>query len=216
MKLFHTLLPRKLPKKQVRSQGFTLIEVLVVVTIMSVLSAVVMWNYRSALNTESAVSGARELRSTIREAQLWSNSSRPFPVDAPDTDPDRYRRGFGVYVTLTDAQSVVLYGGEDTSETVFHADNIVREDELPIGGYIKGLCATTDVTGSNCGDVLNQKTSLWIFYRRPSLSPYINYDDVAGEGFAYARIVIGVLGNSSYNRWIEIYQSGRVEILQQP
>ena len=194
-----------------QAAGFSIVELLVVLAILFALSAVVLWNYRGALTTESAIGGARELNVALRAAQVWANGSKSFPLNAPESDEDRYNRGFGVYLSTSDPTKIIFYGGSSTTSTSYNPANVVRTMALPVGSRIRSICVSDSIDGSNC--TLNPVASLRIFYRRPALAPYINYDDVAFSGSAYARIVIAS-GNSTYDRWVEVFESGRMEISQ--
>lgn len=188
----------KTQRRKSSKGGFGIIELLVVLSIMTFLTTIVMWNYRASLTTESVASGTRELRVLLRQAQLWANSSYPFPSDS--TDSDRFNRGFGIHLSQSEPTEMIFYGGEDEVSTDYDAANIVFEDTLPVGSHIASMCSGTE-------SVCSQTQTLEIFFRRPSLGAVINGGD------AYARIEIAADSGNAPDRLLLVYSSGRVETM---
>ena len=197
-----------------RLAGFTLTEMLVVLAIMGSLVVVVIWNYVSTEGKFVAENAAREIRIATREAEIWANSSRQFPLNVTPSDAgydERYDRGFGIRISMTNPNTIILYGGSDTTSYGYTspADQTVREMALPEGAVVKGLCVTDKVDGSDC-DVFGPLNYVTLFFRRPSRAPVINEDTV----HKHAKILLGVKGSSENDWYVEIYDSGRVEFVR--
>ncbi|MBP9750156.1 MAG: hypothetical protein KBD21_05500, partial [Candidatus Pacebacteria bacterium] len=93
----------------------------------------------------------------LREAQAMGASGKAYPAGAPDTDTERFDKGYGVYMTAETAPAdantkVLLYGGagdgvdagglDDPSEDKYISANLVTTNTLPPGVFVQDITAT--------------------------------------------------------------------------
>lgn len=107
----------------IKEKGYTLIELVVVIGLISLLSTVIILNGAESRNLIQLQTAAQQLESVLTQAQAYGNSGRAYPAGTTN-----YDSGYGVFVT-TDSGSeknILMYGGlGDTSP----ADGTIDEDE---------------------------------------------------------------------------------------
>ncbi len=132
------------------SKGFTLIELMVVVSIIVILSLMIIPNYQSFQKDLALQRAATELAQDIRRAQEMAMANTLaedcFNEDGTEKHPDDYEYGFsielktaagGVYVLFADCNGSYRYEpGQDEDMILLLADlNSVEIDSLYIPGY---------------------------------------------------------------------------------
>jgi type II secretory pathway pseudopilin PulG len=90
-------------------QGYTLIELIIVVGMMLGLTAVMVLNGTDSRHLANLESAARQLEATLSQAQAYGNSGRAFPPG--ESDPEDFDKGYGVFLTKN-GDTVFMYGGQ--------------------------------------------------------------------------------------------------------
>jgi type II secretory pathway pseudopilin PulG len=97
-----------------KAAGFSIIEVIIVISFFVVLSGVVLFNYRDFDDKERLNNVALDMALNIREMQVRALSARPSATG--EINPDTFRYSYGVYVNKDefphDFVTFVNYQGE--------------------------------------------------------------------------------------------------------
>ncbi len=86
------------------SAGFTLVELMLTVSISVLVMASVMYNYSKFNNDLALSSASQEISVAIRQAQVYSLSVKERAVGAGD-----YTYGYGIYFSTASPQSYVIF-----------------------------------------------------------------------------------------------------------
>lgn len=102
-------------------QGYTLIELIIVIGLLAGLSTVMVLNGSDARSLAHLENASRQLESALTEAQSYGNSGLAFPPG--ESDAEDFDKGYGVHVTPTDNKKIYVYGGlGDLDGDGFEAD----------------------------------------------------------------------------------------------
>src|SRR3989344_3989763 len=158
-----------------RFSGFTLIEVIVVIGIMSVISAIVLVNFPRFQKGHEVEREAAKLALAMRKAQSFSLGVRefnsafnddPFCLNIPVRFP-----GYGVYLTMSLPTVYTIFGDAtcskqyDTFPVDETVENIKIENKAKLGslkGFNVGICSS----GCALDEVL-------VIYLRPGPSVFL-------------------------------------------
>ena len=114
-----------------KENGFTLLELMVIIAIMITLSLIVLPNYRQGERQFLLQRQAHKLAEEIRAVQGMAISGRECPECVPQK-PD----GYGVYIDVQQKE-IVVYA--DTNDNQFYGggDAFIKDIELEKGVFIK-------------------------------------------------------------------------------
>jgi prepilin-type N-terminal cleavage/methylation domain-containing protein len=173
--------------KKNNSKGFTLIETMVTVAVVSVLSIVMLANYQGSQKQQSVQRAAHQLAGDIRRAQNMAMAS----VEQGGVIPD----GYGIY-TINNKNSYILFAdtnnnqkrngvGDEDIESIIFSSGVEIFDILPLPG-----------------------PHVNIFFEPPDPTTYINGDSSPGEE---ATIILSIPG-TTYSKSVTVKTSGQIEI----
>ncbi|MCF7835726.1 MAG: prepilin-type N-terminal cleavage/methylation domain-containing protein [Candidatus Marinimicrobia bacterium] len=175
-------------------EGFTLIEVLVVIAITALLSGMVFANYKDSQKRYALAQDAQKLASDIRKAQNMTISGKEIAgVCSGGVGQSCY--GYGVYME------------EDDNFYIIYAD---WDDDKVYKSSQDGLAETiflSGVIGINSVSFPNGK--LDIFFKSPDPTTFIN--GASGASVDPAEIVLGVIGNDAMTKTISVTSSGLIK-----
>lgn len=157
--------------------GFTLIELLVVTGIMTILSAVILFNNAKFGGVITLRNLAYDVALTIREAQTYGISVRRFGTGA-----GAFGSGYGVrFVQATPAEYFMFAdvdfdaGGATHPDGHYNgADELVDSFKIGRGFRISDLCATPNGGTKVCG-----QDTLDVVFRRPEPDAEVRANDLA-------------------------------------
>lgn len=216
--------------------GFTLFEMLVAITIMSLVAAVVVYNY-SKFNSDIEITNlAYRMALAVREAQVYSISVKQY-VGA--TDP--FKVPYGLHFSEKTPDSFILYAdaddnglytssGDDTECDVGPGSECVEKVVIGRNNRIKGFCGILwPANSASCFDEAgaNMFHSLDIKFKRPNpdalFKAYANsYDpsdvvplacenssgnDVACNGWA-----ICLISPHGREKRVVVYETGQISV----
>ena len=171
-------------KKFQRQFGLSMIELLVVMFIISLISAVTLANYRGGQRKYILTQSTQRLSSDIRKAQNMALSGY---------DLAESYRGYGVYIDK-DVSYYIIYGDKNNNTTYQPSDDIIETIYLPDNIEIK---STSSVEGK-----------IHIFFEPPQPVTYIDGDKTAG----ILRTVTLGLKNSSESKLVRITTAGLIQV----
>lgn len=181
-------------------QGFTLVELVVVMAIFTIMTIVVMANLPAFRSRTSLDLLAEEVAITIRQAQVFGVGTRVFETEFPS---------YGVYFSI-DPQSFVLFA-DSNSNGNYKYDGA---EELREQFQFRGGVGVTKLEGcfdaDNCQPIDN---ILQIVFHRPEADALFNPDSDGSspDGFSYVRVTISSVRNpDDGNRRIIVWNTGHI------
>ncbi len=207
-------------KMPLRIGAFTLIELMVSMTIITILTFIFFGQYPEAATRLSLINVSHTTSLLVREAQVRGSA-----IDSLNSALG----GYGVYATLSSPDRIVLFG--DTVDSSVPKPNGVAVgnglfDNSPINetkttsifptGYIvKKLCVGSGFPFTCNTNNTPNITSLTISFTRPDPEPHIYINNAtsssASAGCIELRAPLDT--RSGHIRSVQVYNSGRITIV---
>jgi prepilin-type N-terminal cleavage/methylation domain-containing protein len=169
-----------------KEKGFTLIEMLIVMIVISIITTVVLVEYRSGEKTNTLQLAAQQAVNDLKEAQNLSLSAQKSNGDIP-------RGGFGVSFPVSpDNVSYILFADEDADKRYDDTGEEIRTVELPEGIEI------SSIHGAN--------NPLDVVFLPPNSDVFFS-----GIDSFYWEIDFRIIG-TSITKTITIYDRGAIEV----
>ncbi len=188
-------------------QGFTLVELLVTITIFVLLTGIVLFNQTKFNSTILLTNLAYDTALTIRQAQNYGINIKEF-----DTGSGGKFYAYGVHFqTGANNKSFVLFADSDvTPNGIFDgtpgecitSEGCVNKYSIKRGNYIDKLCE-----GADCS-----KTKLDIVFKRPNPDALIKFNSVNNLRPEATIVLKGVDGST---RKVHVQSNGLIEIINQ-
>lgn len=208
-----------IPRRNLKNQktGFTLVELLVTITIFVMLTAVVLWNQSKFNSTILLTNLAYDTALTIRQAQTYGINIKKFNKDDESFFP------YGVHFDMRDTKSFILFADKDwngvSSNGLFldvtnaqlptscnESGGCVNRYNIKRGNYIKQICATTSNGGERC-----DYDTVDIVFTRPNPDARIIVDSVSEA--SKVRIILRNV-NDENEREIVVQENGLISIVK--
>ena len=202
---------KKIPQLTLYKKGFTLIEMLVVITIIGVVSALVLFN-NTKLNSSILVSNAAyEIGLIVRESQVAGLGVK--------ATADGFSSSHGVHMDIRYPNTVTMFADKNKNG-IYDEGNGEMTQEYVINnsrsGSILGLCKKSElsVITSNYCTSLNTKTSLDIVFTRPNPEAFFKVRDTENVPATdhVGAVVVNVGFNRDICRSVVIEKTGAVQI----
>lgn len=194
-----------------KKKGFTLIELMVTVTIMMIMTAVVLFNYNQ-FNENTLLSGfAYDLSLTIRQAQVYGVATRQgvgdqsAKIDVNNFGGNKFSSAYGVHFDSETNPPLRLFADLNTSYT-FDSNEELQSYFFQRDIKIESLCVKTE-SPLNC-----TYTKLDILFKRPNPEAIITTDSGSiVESPSYAKIVLRD-GDGDVRKTVTVYSTGQISV----
>lgn len=219
-------------EKSPNPKGFTLVEVLVAVTIIGLITSIVVFNHSSFSERIELTDAAYEAALLVREAQSAGSSAK--------AEGDAFEYAYGVYSRYKDAgppwllysdNKLVLFA--DINDDGFYGDDSAQEAgdfdcnheeceqvlELPQGIIIKEICRVTVSSGTECAQAITGLSTTFLRPKLDSRTLFFNpggsdpYQDEPEETLGAS---ICLQAESGREQAIEILKTGQVSVVECP
>ena len=196
------------------SSGFTLIEMLVVISIFTIMTAVVLANLPNFRERTALQLVAQKMSLTIREAQVYGVGVKSFGADFPS---------HGIHfdpVSPNGKKSYVLFADKPISNNNYdvgtgNCGSITTEcvTKYDLTGTVE-IAALTLCLSANCSSYTNVTTDGFniVFVRPNTEAKFFNLSGVAVIPTpSYARITIKS-SRSDEQRYIDVWNTGQISV----
>ena len=182
--------------KQKSNKGFTLVELLVTISMFVIVTGVVLVNSNKFSSTILLNNFAYDVALTIKQAQSYG-------VNVRECISGSFNSPFGVYFDITTPAgktNFVLFNDFDNSSTTAlvtscsTASECIQKYSMTRGTYIKSMCAGENEANCQIADQLS------ILFRRPDPSAQIYYKfgtNPLSLPQSYAKIVLSAPDNAT-------------------
>jgi prepilin-type N-terminal cleavage/methylation domain-containing protein len=204
---------KRIDKKIQMNKGMSYVELIVVLSIFSVLSSIAIFNYGTFQDKVDIKNLASDVALKIVEAQR-SSLSGLFPPLAQPQNPATWKPSYGIYFDMSENNnnSFIYFTDLDYSTPpqngFFDDSDCVGEclDKIVItkGNSIFGL----DVFYK--GGATDSLSDLTITFSRPNSGAIISSSGISDPSVSYVQIT--VVSPSESKALIKVYPSGRVQI----
>jgi len=177
-----------------KKNGFTIMELLVVISIIAILSGIVLIDYRSSQQALALQRATNKLAQDIRRVQEMAMSAREFQGTVPD--------GYGAFLDIGwNTKKYRLYADTNGDNEFFNPpDDIVETIDLENGIIIKEICLSSVCT----------YFSVSINFKPPDPAVNIKFD--TGPSGPEAIITLALETDLSKTKTISVNAVGRIEI----
>jgi prepilin-type N-terminal cleavage/methylation domain-containing protein len=195
-------------KKKIRKRGFTLVELLVSVSIFSVITSIVLTSNNRFNSTIDLVNLAQDVALSIRKAQTFGLNSR---ANAGVFENENGVVGYGVRLR-TDTPTQYLFFVDLNASNTANTGEVLEWFTVQGGNTVSKICVNIIQSGSvslgeHCSDE-KTRIALNITYRRP------NPEAVMRTNLGYAdRGTITVRSRNGIEREIVVTTSGQISVL---
>lgn len=201
--------------QKINQKGFTLIELIVVVAIMTVISVIAMFN-NSSLNSGVLLSNtAYEASLIIRDAQVSSLGARVLSLE----DNNATTSNQGVYFNTLEPQSIIFFVDVNNNNEYDVSDKGQVYEINSRAGKILSICKTVNpnsvsdsvnvchVVGSDSSGLENI-SDVNIIFKRPNPEAYF-YDR---DGEYIGSIVVNIGVEQGQCKSVIIYKTGATQV----
>ncbi len=187
------------------SQGFSLIELMVTVTIITLITALVMVKYSSFDSSILLNNQAFELALDIRETQVRSIS-----VQAGTGGSDVFSSNYGLYFDKGNTDEYILF--QDLTEQALLVDGRFDEGAEEIGApfTFDPRFVLNDIYVNNNPSITVNNAS--IIFQRPNFDARFGFSAPPGGSVSSVHIVIASVRDPSSKKTVSVYNSGLITV----
>jgi prepilin-type N-terminal cleavage/methylation domain-containing protein len=180
-------------------RGFSLIELLVSISIFVIISTVVLANHSRFNSSVLLGSLAYDMALSIREAQVFGVSVRQYDSE--------FEIGYGIH--FSGSSSYLFFVDTNANRQYDQAtDSIVRSYSLGRGHYVSQFCGTTTSGTERCSDSATPISDLDIVFYRPDPDAIISSNE---PGF-YSSGRITVMSPGGSSRSVNVASTGQISV----
>lgn len=187
--------------------GFTLLELLIVLMIFTVVTALFIANYRRFGNNVTLSNVADEVALSIREMQTYGLASKESVIGGDD-----FKQAFGMNIAAGQVSSYLLFVDKVEADRKFDSGEMVSQYRLPADITFSQRCTFNDNTETNVTNAIQDIT-----FKRPDPDAKIySYASASQQASAttYSSIRMCLKsGQNSKEKTVLVSQAGQIEVL---
>lgn len=210
-------------REQSESKGFTLVEMMISVTIISVVLSVVLWNQRSFSNNIDVANLAYKVALAVREAQVYGVSVR--------SSSGNYDQAYGVHFYLGNEESkknMVIFADNDgdmkytngpSTNTCLEVQGTECVERITMnrGNLLSQICLVhSDDQSISCLPNDGSFTSVDVLFKRPNPDAiFVAYSDGGGAGDGVQALnaaLFCVESPEGKQKEIAVYATGQISV----
>lgn len=195
------------------SRGFTLVELLVAVSIFAIISASLVFNYNTYAGKIELDNAVNQLALDIREAQAFAMGVHATPGGQYPSYGIRFARGNPYeYLVYADLNQNHVY---DVGGTCGKAGSeCVKVIEMPKKFGITSLCGVTmpRVASIDCSGALSTSQSFDILFTRPNPDALITGNPIGVFPLPYQTAEVTIATVKGYAKKVTIATTGQVSV----
>ena len=185
-------------RSRAKNLGFTLVELLVVVGIMVVITAMILARYSQFNGVVLLRNLAFDVGLSIREAQVYSISGKGGTGGAATR--------FGLYATISTPNQYFVFQ-DSNNNTAYDSGEAVQTFTMRSGYAVQSMCATRTDSVERCTST-GDFTSLTITFIRPDPDATIK----TGLSETYTKATITLVSPSGATRYVIITNTGQISV----
>jgi prepilin-type N-terminal cleavage/methylation domain-containing protein len=209
-----------------KQDGFTLIELMVVISIMAIMSGVAIFNYSDFRGHISLQNLSDDIALSVRKAQSYAVGVRGynnnfsgygvhFNLDSKNNNPHSgSNKSFIIFANLNDDKryhsNEEECGNPSKQNECLEELNITSADK--ISEIIIGLNGRAEIRNTESG-------TIDIFFNRPNPEPTFCYRDKYNNGvcdqdtsITYVKITVSNINNAEKSKTVTIWNNGQISI----
>ncbi len=173
-----------------RQKGFSLIEMIIVASIIGILATSLILNFRAGGRDTALIQVAQQIASDVRETQSMAISAKRYAGQT--------RCGYGI--SFNDARTYQIYVGPDSKSIDCHS---IVEKNFGSGDMVVETVTLLDIQVEISGTFPD------IFFEPPDPTTYINNNDLMVSSTPAEIVLINAGGKT---KKVLVYPSGLVEV----
>ncbi len=192
--IFHILRPTF-------QKGFSLVELLVTVSIFTVITGIILINFPSFSSKIALENLANEIALAVRQAQVFGVASREFGIGS-SIFPTH-----GAHFDSTQATTFFIYADTNDNSKYDGDAELLETFTVRRRNYISGLCGflTSD-------SICTPLTKLDVTFSRPDPEPTVLGTIANGEEANYSYATITVKSPPGNTRMVRVWSNGQIAI----
>lgn len=202
--------------KHTTQKGFTIIEMLAVLAIFSILTAIVVFNYAKFRSDTILTNMAYEVALSIREAQIYGVSARS---SATGGSAD-FTRAYGIYIPQIPTNAYYLFSDTDSANDTTGDGKFSGENCSSSGG---DTCITPytlqqniKITEVYVNSACNDSTAFSILFKRPNPEPVFNHVTEYAPITNISMIQITLTADDGTSRYVRVANNGQISVVNDP
>lgn len=149
--------------------GFTLVEAVVSIAIVSIIMSVVLFNYSTFSDNLALSSAAQEMAVTIRQAQTYGLSVKEVTPGGGVFD-----RAYGIYFNINDQSNYYLFVDSNGNKKYDNPAELIEKVSLRNGIKVSNVCNETACPPSATVKMMD------VTFLRPNPDASIYFTDISG------------------------------------
>ena len=199
-----------------KNKGFTVVELIVSITIVSIILTVVILNQSTYTDSLALTNLADEISSTVSQAQAYGIGVKEFSPGSSDFSA-AYGLAFSLlasgsnsaYIYFADRNGDDIYGGDWTCP-IGGASECLSKTNISRGNIINSLCAVIDAGADQCNI-----GRVDVSFARPSTEASILFFDLGGGSISPANMKgakIMLMSPKGAIRSVTVYKTGQISV----